>query len=195
MPMELILASTSPYRRAQVERLGVPFRFVAPPVDEDALKSGWGAIGPRELAERLARAKAESVARKEPDAIVIGGDQLVAFEGSILGKPGTAEQAVAQLAAMSGRSHDLITALAVIRGDQLYAQTDVTRMTLRPLTLEEIRRYVEADSPIDCAGAYKLEARGITLFGRIESEDHSAIVGVPMIALTTILREIGFTIP
>jgi septum formation protein len=193
--MDLILASTSPYRRAQVERLGVPFRAVAPPVDEEALKSEWGAIDPRELAERLARAKAEGVARSEPDAVVIGGDQLVAFEGSILGKPGTTGQAIAQLAAMSGRSHDLITALAVIRGDRLYARTDVTKMTLRPLTLEEIRRYVEADRPLDCAGSYKLEARGIALFDRIESEDHSAIVGVPMIALTTILREIGFAIP
>jgi septum formation protein len=195
MPMNLILASTSPYRRAQVERLGVPFRAVAPPVDEAALKSEWGAIDPRELAERLARAKAEGVARSEPDAVVIGGDQLVAFEGSILGKPGTIGQAVAQLAAMSGRSHDLITALAVIHGDRLYARTDVTKMTLRPLTLQEIRRYVEADRPIDCAGSYRLEARGIALFDRIESEDHSAIVGVPMIALTTILREIGFAIP
>jgi septum formation protein len=195
MPMKLILASTSPYRRSQVERLGVPFRSVAPPVDEDALKSEWGGIDPRELAERLARAKAESIARSEPDAAVIGGDQLVAFDGSILGKPGTSERAVAQLFAMSGRSHDLITALAVIHGSHLYARTDVTRMTLRPLTLEEIRRYVEADRPLDCAGSYRLEARGIALFERIASEDHSAIVGVPMIALTTILREIGFAIP
>jgi septum formation protein len=195
MPRDLILASTSPYRRAQVERLGVPFRSVAPPVDEDALKAAWGAIAPRELAERLALAKAEGVARGEPDAVVIGGDQLVAFEGSILGKPGTTEQAVAQLSAMSGRSHELITALAVIDGGRLYARTDVTRMILRPLTLEELRRYVEADRPLDCAGSYKLESRGIALFGRIESEDHSAIVGVPMIALTTILREVGFAIP
>jgi septum formation protein len=195
MPMNLILASTSPYRRAQVERLGVPFRSVAPPVDEDALKSEWGAIEPRELAERLAMAKAQAIARSEPNAVVIGGDQLVAFESSILGKPGTTEQAVAQLSAMAGRSHELITAMAVIQGDRLYARTDVTRMTLRPLTLEEIRRYVEADRPLDCAGSYKLEARGIALFERIESEDHSAIVGVPMIALTTILREIGFAIP
>jgi septum formation protein len=195
MPMDLILASTSPYRRAQVERLGVPFRSVAPPIDEDALKSEWGAIEPRELAERLAMAKAQAIARNEPHAIVIGGDQLVAFDGSILGKPGTAEQAVAQLSRMSGRSHELITALAVIHGGRLYARTDVTRMTLRSLTLEEIRRYVEADGPLDCAGSYKLEARGIALFERIESEDHSAIVGVPMIALTTILRKIGFAIP
>lgn len=195
MPMDLILASTSPYRRAQVERLGVPFRAVAPPIDEEALKTEWGVLDPRELAEQLAMAKAQAIARDEPDAVVIGGDQLVAFEGSILGKPGTVEQAVVQLSTMSGRSHELITALAVVHGRRIYAATNVTRMSLRYLTLEEVRRYVEADRPIDCAGSYKLEARGIALFERIESEDHSAIMGVPMIALTTILRELGFAIP
>ncbi|WP_435011215.1 Maf family protein [Tundrisphaera lichenicola] len=195
MPLDLILASTSPYRRAQVERLGVPFRAVAPPVDEESLKREWGAIPPRELAERLAMAKAEGVARQEPDAVVIGGDQLVASGGSILGKPGTPERAVEQLMSMSGRSHELITALVVIQGGTPYAHTNITRLALRQLTHEEIRRYVEADCPTDCAGAYKLEARGIALFDRIDSEDHSAIVGVPMIALTTILRRLGFAIP
>jgi len=193
--MDLILASTSPYRRTQVERLGVPFRCVAPPVDEEALKAELGPVAPRELAERLATAKARGVARSEPDATVIGGDQLVAFDGSVLGKPGTADRAMAQLGAMAGRSHDLITALVVVRGAELYAHVDVTALSLRSLTPEEIRRYVEADRPIDCAGSYKLEARGIALFDRIESDDHSAIVGIPMIALTTILRRLGFAIP
>ena len=194
-PIDLILASTSPYRRALVERLGVPFRCVAPPVDEDTLKAELTGASPRELAERLALAKAHSVAEREPKAVVIGGDQLVAFEGSILGKPGTVERAVTQLQALSGRSHELITSLVVLHGGASYAHTDVTRLTLRSLTLEEIRRYVEADLPLDCSGSYKLEARGITLFERIESDDHSAIVGMPLIALTTILRSIGFTIP
>jgi len=193
--MDLILASASPYRRSLVERLGIPFRCVAPPIDEEALKADLDAINPREFAEHLARAKAAAVHRVEPDAIVIGGDQLVTLDGLILGKPGTTERAVAQLQVMSGRSHDLITALAVMHGPQVYAHTDVTRLSLRTLTLEAIKRYVEADRPLDCAGSYKLEARGITLFERIESEDHSAIVGVPLIALTTILRTIGFEVP
>jgi septum formation protein len=193
--MDLILASTSPYRRALVERLGVPFRCVAPPIDEQALKAGWDGVHPRELAERLAAAKAASIASVEPDATVIGGDQLVSLDGAILGKPGTTEQAVAQLRAMSGRTHELITAIHVAYMGRIYAQTDVTRLTLRSLTLDEIRRYVEMDRPLDCAGSYKLEARGITLFERIDSEDHSAITGVPLIALTTILRSIGFAIP
>jgi septum formation protein len=194
-PMDLILASTSPYRRALVERLGVPFRCVAPPVDERALKAGWDGVRPRELAERLAMAKAASVASGEPDAAVIGGDQLVSLDGSILGKPGTTEQAVAQLRAMSGRSHELITAILVVYRGRSYAHTDVTKLFLRSLTLDEIHRYVEADRPLDCAGSYKLEARGIALFERIDSEDQTAITGVPLIALTTILRSIGFAIP
>ena len=193
--MELILASTSPYRRAQVERLGVSFRCVAPPIDEEVLKRDLGPLAPGELAGRLALAKASGVAEREPGVTVIGGDQLVSFDGAILGKPGTAGRAVAQLRAMSGRSHQLITALVVIRGGVVFAHTDITTMTLRPLTAEEVGRYVEADRPLDCAGSYRLEARGIALFDRIESEDHSAILGIPMIGLTTILRGLGFAIP
>jgi septum formation protein len=193
--MDLILASTSPYRRALLERLGVPFRCVAPPVDERVLEAELTGASPRELAERLARAKAAGVAEREPHAVVIGGDQLVAFDGSILGKPGSIDRAVAQLVAMSGRPHQLITALVVLHKGDVYAHTDVTTLLLRPLTPEEILRYVEADRPLDCAGSYKLEARGITLFERIASDDHSAIVGMPLIALTTILRSIGFAIP
>jgi septum formation protein len=194
-PMDLILASTSPYRRALVERLGVPFRCVAPPIDEETLKVEFREAGPRQLAERLAMAKASAVAREHPRAVVIGGDQLVALDGSMLGKPGTIEQAASQLQAMAGRTHELITALTVLHEGRSYAHMNVTKLVLRPLTPDEIRRYVEADRPLDCAGSYKLEARGITLFERIDSDDHSAIVGIPLIALTTILREIGFAIP
>ncbi len=193
--MDLILASTSPYRRALVERLGLPFRCVAPEVDEEALKREFGAVAPRDLAERLARAKAESIARREPEAVVIGGDQLVTCDGRIFGKPGTDEQAVAQLDTLAGRSHELITALAVATAGRVFDHTDITTLTLRRLTPVEIRRYVEADRPLDCAGSYKLEARGIALFERIASDDHSAIVGVPLIALTTILRAVGFAVP
>jgi septum formation protein len=193
--MDLILASTSPYRRALLERLGGPFRCVAPPVDEDALKREMVGATHRELAERLAIAKAASVSAIEPDAIVIGGDQLISFDGEILGKPGTVDAAIAQLERMSGRSHELITSIAVLHEGANRVHTDVTSLHFRPLTLDEIRRYVEFDRPIDCAGSYKIESRGITLFERIEAADHSAIVGLPLIALTSILRSIGLTIP
>ncbi|WP_169976668.1 Maf family protein [Tautonia rosea] len=193
--MDLILASTSPYRRALLERLGLPFRCRAPGVDEDALKNQG--LSPRELADRLAIAKADAVARLEPNpaAIVIGSDQLVAFEGRVLGKPGSVDRAVEQLLSLSGRDHELITAMAVIQGSHVIQHTDVARLHVRPLSQSEIERYVLADQPIDCAGAYKLESRGIVLFEQIDCADHSAITGLPLMALTTILRDLGVPIP
>ena len=193
--MDLILASTSRYRKALIARLGVPFRCVDPAVDEDAWKARLADAPPRVLAETLAREKARAVAAQFPDAAVVGGDQVVAFDGAILGKPGTADRAEAQLGAMAGRSHELITALAVVAPGREFARTEVATLRLRPLTPAAIARYVAADHPVDCAGSYKLEERGIALFERIEAEDHSAITGVPLMALTSILLELGFAIP
>jgi septum formation protein len=190
---ELILASTSPYRRALLARLGVPFRCVAPAVDEGAL--GDPSLSPRALAQRLARAKAERVAAAAPDAVVIGGDQLVSFEGRVFGKPGDAGRAADQLAVMAGRPHELITAVSVVHPGGAFDHTDVTTLWMRPLTRPEVERYVAADRPFDCAGSYKLEQRGVALFERIESADHTAITGLPLIALTTVLRGLGFAIP
>ncbi len=189
--MELILASTSPYRRALLERLGVPFRWLAPSVDEDAFKALG--LAPQLLAERLATAKAASL--REPDSVIIGSDQVACIDETILGKPGSHERAVEQLRLLSGREHRLITAMAVSHQDQLRQHTDVTTLTMRPLRRDEIERYVEADRPFDCAGSYKLESRGIALFERIATEDQTAITGLPLIALTTILRDFGFAIP
>ena len=192
-PFDLILASTSPYRRALLERLGVPFRSVAPGVDEDAIK-GLG-LTPLEVAERLARAKAEARAGDWPGATLIGSDQVVAFEGRTLGKPGSLAAAIGQLEAMAGQSHELITAMAVRHRGRVVTHTDVTTLWMRPLGREEIARVVAADRPIDCAGGYKLEGRGIALFERIESADQTAIVGLPLIALATILRGFGYPVP
>ncbi len=192
-PPALILASTSRYRRDLLARLGVAFTAVSPACDEEALKRPE--LGPRELAEMLALAKAESLRREHPDAVIIGSDQVVALGASILGKSGTIERAREQLAALAGRDHQLITSVAVIHGARTWTHTDVTRLTMRPLTTEQIARYVAADRPIDCAGSYKLECRGIALFSRIESEDQTAIVGLPLIAVTGILSDIGYLIP
>lgn len=191
----LILASTSPYRRALLERLGVPFIAMAPRIDEDSLKNP--ALGPRALAESLALAKAKSLDEEGPDAVIIGSDQVVTLDGQILGKPGDANRAIAQLLTLSGRSHEILTAVAVwdCSGDRVFRHTDRTTLTMRRLDRDAVTRYVEADRPIDCAGSYKLESRGITLFSSIESADQSAITGLPLIALTSILREIGFAIP
>ena len=193
--MDLILASTSRYRAALLARLGVPFRQADPAVDESVWKARLAAE-PRALAEELARAKAQAVAARWPESAVIGGDQVVAVEGEILGKPGTAERAEAQLARIAGRTHELITALAVVApGREPAVCVEIARMHARQLDSAAIRRYVAADSPLDCAGSYKLEERGITLFERIEAADHSAITGVPLIALTSILLDLGFVIP
>lgn len=191
--MTLILASTSPYRRAQLARLGLPFACQAPGIDEDDWKQAN--LAPRELAERLAVAKAASVAANALDATVIGGDQLVALDGDILGKPGDRRGAVAQLERLSGRSHELITAIAVAHAGQIRTHVDITRLRMRPLDRAGIERYVDADQPCDCAGSYKLESRGIVLFETIESADQSAITGLPLIALTSMLGEIGYPIP
>ncbi len=191
----LVLASTSVYRRAQLERLGVPFRDRAPLCDESAIQRTMRDIEPRLLAEKLALAKASSLAMEEPGAAIIGCDQLVSFEGQIYGKSETPDRAIAQLVTMAGKTHELITALVVIRGVKTYRHTDITRLRMRPLQHDAIERYVVADQPMDCAGSYKLESRGIVLFDRIESDDQSAITGLPLIALVTILRELGFAIP
>jgi septum formation protein len=191
--MDLVLASTSPYRRALLERLGLPFRMRAPNVDEDALKVAVG--DPRALAERLALAKATSLCQAEPRATLIGSDQVAACEGRTFGKPETESRAVEMLCGMAGKSHQLITGVAVWHDGIVLSHTDITTLTMRPLARAEIERYVAADRPLDCAGAYKLEARGITLFERIESADHTAITGLPLMALTTILRQLGYRIP
>jgi septum formation protein len=191
--MDLILASTSRYRRELLFRLGLPFRWRAPGVDEEALKVS--AISPRELSARLALAKATRVLAEEPGATVIAGDQVVALGGQVLGKPGGREKAIEQLLQMTGETHELYTAMVVAHGERVYPHMDMATLRMRALSRGEIERYVDADEPFDCAGAYKLEARGILLFERIEAEDHSAITGLPLIALTTILRGLGVTLP
>lgn len=193
--MDLILASTSRYRQAQVARLGVPFRCVDPLVDEAPIKIEMAQAPPRVLAETLARAKAGAVAVRFPDAAVIGADQVVAAAGAILGKPGSDDRAVAQLQALAGRTHELITAMVVLAPGQAWPHTEVATLRMRPLSRAAIERYVAVDHPGDCAGSYKLEERGIALFERIEAADHSAITGLPLIALTSILTELGFAIP
>jgi septum formation protein len=190
---ELVLASTSVYRRALLERLGVPFCWRAPRCDEESLKSRETDL--RGLAETLALAKAKSLIEPGVNAAIIGSDQVVSFQGKIFGKPGSVHRAVEQLAAMAGQTHELITAMAVIHDDQVFRHTDVTTLRMRPLSREAIERYVAADQPLDCAGAYKLESRGVALFEKIDSADHSAITGLPLMALVTILRELGYEIP
>lgn len=190
----LILASTSVYRKALLERLGLAVECVAPGVDEESFKTK-GSL-PQKLAEDLATAKAQAVARQHPGRIVIGGDQLLAFRGEVLGKPGSFENAVTQLLRLSGQTHELVTAMTVIGPDgDVHRHTDVSRMTMRPLDRDRIERYIRLDMPLDCAGSYKIESAGISLFDEIASADQSAITGLPLIALTSILERLGVKVP
>ena len=188
---QLILASTSVYRQELLKRLGLAFKAQAPGIDEDAEKKKN--FKPKELAEHLAQLKARAL--KNPDAVIIGGDQLVDFNGKILGKPGASAAAIEQLQAMSGKSHDLITAVCVASPEGEVMITDITRMTLRNLTRTEIERYVSQDQPLDCAGSYKIEKLGISLMEKIETEDFTAIQGLPFIKQAQVLREKGFQLP
>jgi len=188
----LVLASTSRYRRELLSRLGLAFDCVAPGVDETPLPDE----APLDLVTRLARAKAAAVAQGRPDAGVIGSDQLAEFDGRVLGKPGTAARATAQLAAMAGREVSFLTAVCVMRGErELGLHVDRTVVRFRGLTGAEIDRYVDAEQPLDCAGSFKSEGLGITLFDAIQTQDPTALIGLPLIATARLLRTAGFALP
>ena len=191
--MRLILASTSPSRRELLARLGLPFDTVPPGVDEDAVKREEP--DPARLAARLARMKAEAVAADRPGAVVIGSDSVAVAGGAVVGKPGTADRAVAQLEAARDGGLELLTAVAVLGGGRAFEHLVSSRLTLRGLNREELRRYVERDDPTWCAGSFKIEAAGIGLFASVESDDWTAVQGLPLIAVTTALRELGFAVP
>lgn len=191
MSKKLILASTSIYRQELLKQLCVPFEAKKPLFDEEQYKIQN--LAPKELAETLATLKAESL--KDTNCVIIGGDQLVHLEGQIIGKPHTHENAVATLEKMSGKLHELITSVCVIDRDQKWLHTDITKIKLKPLTSEQIRRYVDLDKPFDCAGSYKIEKHGISLVDQIICDDFTAIQGLPLIALSNILHNCGYQIP
>jgi septum formation protein len=188
----LILASTSRYRRALLERLGLAFDCAAPQVDEQALPGE----APRDLALRLARAKADAVAAQHPGKIVIGADQIAVLGTQVLGKPGTEARCEEQLRHSSGREVVFLTAVHVADGrGGGESHVDRTIAIFRDLTNAEIERYVAAERPLDCAGGFKAEALGIALFERIESEDPTALTGLPLIWLSGALRRAGIPVP
>jgi septum formation protein len=193
--MDLILASTSAYRRQLLTRLGLPFRCIAPVVDEPAIQALFDAASATDLAEHLAMAKAVSVSRGEPDATILGSDQVCVCDDQILNKPGSSAAAIEQLTFLAGKTHRLITAVCVWHEGTLLRHCDVTRLTMRPLSRDQIVRYVAADQPLDCAGSYKVEARGIGLFESIQSADYTAIIGLPLLAVASLLRQVGWSIP
>ena len=190
--MPLILASTSRYRRELLARLGLPFNVARPDVDETPLGGESAAL----LAPRLARAKAMMIGGQHPESFIIGSDQVARLDDQCLGKPGTRDNALAQLGAMSGRTVVFHTAVCLARGGEPPLEAvDITRVQFRTLTVAEIERYVDAEQPLDCAGSFKSEGLGITLFEAIETTDPTALVGLPLIALSKMLRQAGFSLP
>lgn len=190
--MKLILASTSPYRKIQLQRLYTDFETHKPLVDEDAYKEKLR--DPELLASTLSGLKADDVYGRHPHALVIGGDQVASFQGAILGKPHTHDKAMEQLSMMQGKAHQLFTALS-LRGPKICLDIlEVTTLTMREMNAREIDLYLKRDQPYDCAGSYKIEGSGIKLFSKIEGEDQEAIMGVPLIKLQTHLIALGFNL-
>jgi len=189
----LVLASTSIYRRQLLERLKIPFTVHSPGIDETPLPNE-DAIS---LVHRLAMAKAAAAALRYPDSVIIGSDQAALLGATILGKPGNNETAIAQLKAASRSQVVFQTAVHVIvpQHQRHEAHVDVTLVKFRSLNDEEIVRYVAAEQALDCAGAFKAEGLGITLFERIDSQDPTAIMGLPLIWLASALRRAGFALP
>ncbi len=191
--MDLVLASTSPYRKRLLERLQLPFRCVAPGTDETPLPDE----SPAALAARLAGAKARVVAAANPGALVIGSDQVASIDGSTIGKPGDHAGATAQLLASAGRQVAFYTAVALEGGPTALSlcETVPFAVQFRQLTEAEIERYLRAEQPYDCAGSFKCEGLGITLFERMIGDDPTALEGLPLIALARLLRQAGLRLP
>lgn len=188
-PHRLILASTSTYRRELLERLRLPFDAIAPEVDETPLPGEQ----PATLARRLARAKAADVAAHHPGAVVIGSDQVADLDGLPLGKPGNHDNAVTQLRAMRGRTvvfHTAVAVRCVARAVDTCEMASVT-VHVRDLSDDDIERYLAAEQPYDCAGSAKAEGLGIALLSGIESDDPTALIGLPLIRTCALLREAG----
>lgn len=185
----LILASSSRYRRELLQRLRLPFESISPDLDESPLPGE----APADLARRLALAKAQAVASIHPDAVVIGSDQVADLDGQAIGKPGTHERATAQLRQMSGRRVVFQTAVAVVRRDTGYQRCELAAVAVefRALADEQIERYLRLEQPYDCAGSAKCETLGIALLAAIHSDDPTALVGLPLIRTSMMLREAG----
>jgi septum formation protein len=183
----LILASTSRYRQELLSRLRIPFEAVAPEVDETALPGE----APAALAERLALAKARAVAARVPGAVVLGSDQVAELDGNAIGKPGTHENAARQLRRMSGREVVFQTAVAVVAPGVAAIERAEVRVRFRELSDAAIEAYLRADEPYDCAGSAKVESLGIALLEAVESDDPTALVGLPLIRTCALLRRAG----
>lgn len=195
---KIILASTSKYRQQLLSKSGIFFSCLKPLVDEDSLKLKLltQQCSPLQLAEELSRQKGLSLLQNDvnQNALIISGDQLVEFENEILGKAHSYENAFLQLKKLNNKSHQLITAITVTTLEKVYHLNHITNLKMKNLTDLEISNYLKLDTPYDCAGSYKIESYGISLFSEINSTDFTAIQGLPMLWLTSLLKELGYVL-
>lgn len=189
----LVLASTSPFRRVLLSRLGLPFEVAAPDVDE----SRHAGESPTALVLRLSEAKARAVAARLTDALVIGSDQVAIIDDEVLGKPGTREHAIGQLSRAAGRRVSFLTGLSLVdaRSGRAHTLCEPFHVHFRALSAEQIARYVDREQPFGCAGSFKSEGYGVTLFRRLEGDDPSALIGLPLIRLVDLLGREGVALP
>ena len=189
----LVLASTSPYRRELLGRLGLPFEVVAPLVDESRLPDE----SPEALVLRLSEAKARAVATRFAAALIIGSDQVAVIDDEVVGKPGNRERAIAQLSRAAGRRVSFLSGLSLVDAASGRAHTvcEPFHVHFRPLGPEQIARYLDREQPFSCAGSFKSEGYGITLFERLEGNDPSALIGLPLIRLVELLGREGLPLP
>lgn len=190
MTLPLVLASTSRYRRQLLERLPLVFTTVCPDVDESPKNNE----SPERLALRLAELKARTGLELAPGSLIIGSDQVAECGGEILGKPGTAERAMAQLMQLQGQTVFFHTAVCLTDGETLAVRNVPTTVRMRALNTVQIQRYVELENPIDCAGAFKSEALGIALIESMQSDDPTALIGLPLIATIGLLEKFGHSV-
>lgn len=188
----LVLASTSPYRKTLLARLGLSFETFAPEVDERPRDSE----PPEQLVHRLARAKAQTASAVYPQALIIGSDQVAVLDGEILGKPGNHENAVRQLLRASGRAVDFFTGLCLLNSRTGAMQCDVVpfRVVFRTLNAQRIEDYLRREQPYNCAGSFKSEGLGIVLFERMQGDDPTALMGLPLIRLSRMLEQEGVAV-
>ncbi len=189
MNSPIVLASTSPYRRALLERLGLPFQVCAPQVDETRLPSE----PPEVLVRRLAEAKARAGASQYPKGLIIGSDQVAVAGGEILGKPLTVARCEEQLRKMADTTVQFLTGLCLFDADQGLTQVEVVpfQVSLRPLSDAQIQNYVRRENPLDCAGGFKAEGLGVSLFSQLSGTDPNALIGLPLIRLVFMLEQAG----
>ena len=190
--MQLVLASTSPYRRALLERLGLAFETAAPDTDETPLENET----PNALVARLSEAKAHAIAAQFPNALIIGSDQVAVLDDQILGKPGNHKNAIQQLQAASGRRVNFLTGLCLLNNQTGHCHVTVVTFSVvfRSLSERQIEQYLLRDKPYQCAGSFKSEGLGISLFEKMEGDDPNALIGLPLIELTTLLAAEGMDV-